>query len=233
MDSTKALVVQQQVTPQVWQMIQAMAPTMHDARLFGTASANQAAAVMIKGFELGLGLAASFEFIQVVMGKPTLSPRGALALIYRSEELEDLTIEDGTDYCQVTMKRRGRKPYTVKWTMADAIKAGVVKPGSGWENYPANMLRWRAIGFCEDVVFPDIVGGMKRSDEFGANISPDGDVIQGEFKVMPAQPTPTAPPMLDTLIAQFGVDAILAANEGKVPGTESELVKVAEKLAQP
>jgi hypothetical protein len=34
------------------------------------------------------------------------------------------------------------------------------------------MLRWRAIGFCADVVFPLLIGGMKRADELGAGITP-------------------------------------------------------------
>jgi hypothetical protein len=47
---------------------------MHQARLFGVNNAEQAMAIMLKGYELGLGLTASFEFVQVVQGRPALSP---------------------------------------------------------------------------------------------------------------------------------------------------------------
>jgi hypothetical protein len=70
---------QRELTPQVWQMISQMAPVMWKSRLFGVVSQEAAAAIMLKGYELGLSVTASFEFIHVIQGKPGLSPRGALA----------------------------------------------------------------------------------------------------------------------------------------------------------
>lgn len=221
---TNALTV---LTPQTWQMIQSIAPAMHACRLFGVNSEHQAAAIMLKGYELGLGLTASFEFIHVVQGKPTLSPRGALALIMQHPELDELNVDDKKDACQVTMKRKNGFSYTVEFTLEDAKKAGVVKPGSGWESYPKNMLRWRAIGFCADVVFPDVIGGMKRSDEMGATITPEGDVIEGQWSNYTEQPKAN---LLEILVAQYGVDAILVANDGKIPASDEELATVAERL---
>jgi len=245
-----------ELTLPVWETIKAVGPTMHAARLFGVGNPEQAMAIMIKGHELGLGLAASFEFIQVVEGKPALAPRGALALILGNPLCEKLVIVDTKDAagepdaCMVTMKRRGGLEYSVTWTMAEARKAGVVKSGSGWEKYPANMLRWRAIGFCADVVFPDVIGGMKRADELGADLTPGGDVIEGSwsaYQAPQAAPAPTAPTQsiaapqaapasaaptltLNALVAQYGAEAILVANEGKIPATDDELAAVAAKL---
>jgi hypothetical protein len=250
-----------ELTLQTWETIKAVGPTMHGARLFGVSNPEQAMAIMVKGHELGLGLAASFDFIQVVMGKPTLSPRGALALIQASPLCEKLSIVDtkGPDgkpaACTVTMKRRGGLEYSVTWTMDDARAAGVVKADSGWTTYPANMLRWRAIGFCADVVFPDVIGGMKRADELGADLTPGGDVIDGSWTAYQAPqsvpaPTPTvatqsdASPLLqvapgvapepaitlNSLIAQYSAEAILVANEGKIPATDEDLARVAAKL---
>jgi hypothetical protein len=221
---TNALTV---LTPQTWQMIESIAPAMHACRLFGVSSKEQAAAIMLKGYELGLGLTASFEFIHVVQGKPTLSPRGALALILQHPELAELNVDDKKDACQVTMKRKNGFSYTVEFTLEDAKKAGVVKSGSGWESYPKNMLRWRAIGFCADVVFPDVIGGMKRSDEMGAAITPEGDVIEGQWQAYTEQPKSN---LLESLVAQYGVDAILAANDGKIPSSDEEVQAVAIKL---
>lgn len=244
------LTARPQLTPSVWQMIERVAPAMHMARLFKTSSPEQAMAIMLKGYELGLGLTASFEFIQVVEGKPALSPRGALAMIHSSPacagvKIEDLSNDKGEPTgCRVWMKRTNGLEYTVTWTMADARQAGVVKPGSGWDHYPANMLRWRAIGFCADVVFPDVIGGMKRADEYGADLTPDGDVIEGSWRAT-SEPAPSngAPVVAETPAAQIQVPtlaelterydpaAIMAANDGKIPGSEDELRAVAEKLA--
>jgi hypothetical protein len=160
-------------------------------------------------------------------------------------KIEDLSNDKGEPTgCRVWMKRTNGLEYTVTWTMADARQAGVVKPGSGWDHYPANMLRWRAIGFCADVVFPDVIGGMKRADEYGADLTPDGDVIEGSWRAT-SEPAPSngAPVVAETPAAQIQVPtlaelterydpaAIMAANDGKIPGSEDELRAVAEKLA--
>jgi hypothetical protein len=240
-NETRALTVQQQqLSLSTWQVIQAIAPTMHEARLFGVSSPQQAAAIMIKGAELGLSLSASFEFVQVVQGKPTLSPRGALALILNSGLLDGLNIQDKSDACTVTMKRKGGLEYTLTYSMDDARKAGLIKPGSAWESYGPNMMRWRAIGFTADVLFSDVCGGMKRADEFGAAIDTQGNVIEGEWTAAPAvsqsaQPAPAAAPAapaitLDDLVNQFGAEAVMENNFGKIPGTLEEVAEVARRL---
>jgi len=94
---TKALAVAQPLTPAIWQMIQSIGPAMHQARLFGVSNPEQAMAIMLKGFELGLSLTASFEFVQVIQGHVGLSPRGALALIQQSPLCSKLEIQDQTD----------------------------------------------------------------------------------------------------------------------------------------
>jgi hypothetical protein len=161
MSESRAL-VPQTLSPSVWTMITQVAPVLYQSRLFGVSSPDQAAAIMLKGAELGIGLAASFEFIQVIQGRPTLSPRGALALIQRSGELEDLKVDDQPDRCIAWMKRRNGPEYSATFTMDDAQRAGLLKAGSAWMSYPSNMLRWRAIGYAADVLFADITGGLKR-----------------------------------------------------------------------
>jgi len=211
------------------------------ARCFGVASKEQAAAIMLKGYELGLSLSGSFEYIHIVEGKPSLSPRGALALILGSPLNGGVKITEEPGKCTVWMKRADNGfEHTVTWTMDDAQKAGVIKPKSGWEHYPANMLRWRAVGFCADVVFPDLTGGMKRADEYGADLTPDGDVIDGSWRVAPSQvpeaeaaPTieaPTSTVSLNDLVARYGAERIMEANGGRIPGTDEELQAVAAAL---
>lgn len=170
-----------QLTPTIWEMIGSIAPAMHTSRLFGVASPEQAMAIMVRGYELGLSLTAAFEFIHVIDSKPTLSPRGALALIHQSGLLSAIDIQNDADGCTVTMKRTSGFTFTHRFGLDDAKRAGLVKAGSGWEKYPQQMSQWRAIGFCADVVFPDVLAGMKRADEFGATIDAAGDVVvEGE-----------------------------------------------------
>ena len=84
MTTTALAVRKQELNFDIWQTITAVAPVMKDSRLFGVTTAEQAMAIMAKGYEMGLTLTASFEFITVIQGKPTLTPRGALALVQQS-----------------------------------------------------------------------------------------------------------------------------------------------------
>lgn len=247
MSSTALAVSKPQITQDVWSMIQAIAPVMKDSRLFGVATTEQAAAVMLKGHELGLSLTASFEFIHVIESKPTLAPRGALALILQSPLCDGVEIKDETDdkgnpiACTVTMKRKGGMTYTARFSMEDAKRADLVKDKSGWVKYPSLMMKWRAIGFAADVVFPDLLNGLKRADELGADLTSGGDVIEGSWSQVGSQPSQTQPQTvvnnvtvsqsqpaydpdrLNKLLNQFGAGAIMAANDGKIPGTNEEL----------
>lgn len=232
-------IVRKEVTPEIWGMIERIAPTMKDSRLFGVATVHQAAAIMLKGHELGLGMAASFEFVQVIQDKPTLNPRGALALVMQSGECETMKITNEADdkgnptACTVYMKRRNGLEHSERFTMADANRAGLVKPDSGWSKYPANMLRWRAVGYCIDVLFPDVTGGMKRADEFGAAISPEGDVIATTWTVQPqSAPAPTMQTQitLQQLVDAYGAEKVFEAAGNKLPGTTEEVQAVAAKL---
>jgi hypothetical protein len=237
---TKA-VATRQVTAADWQVIQTISPTIHLSRLFGVGSAEQAAVIALTGHELGLGLAASFSFIQVVQGKPTLSPRGALALVMNSGLLAGLKTTETEDACTVWMKRRGdpELEYEFTWTQADSERAGLVKVGDKGPGahitYPKLMRKWRAIGFCIDYLFSDVCAGMKRADEFGATVNDKGDVIEGEWAPMPTvevQPVPTAPKptvTLNELVDRYGAEVVMQAANG-IPSTDEEVQEVARKL---
>lgn len=246
-----------ELTPNVIAMAMQLAPTFKDSRLFGVATEAQAATICLKGYELGLSLTASFEFIQVIDSKPTLSPRGALALILNSPLLDGIEIKDEVDAsgapsaCVVMMKRKGGFSYTARFSMEDAKRAGLVKPGSGWEKYPANMLRSRAVGFAADMTFPDVIGGLKRADEFGADIDTSGNVVDATWTAVPSAPAAPAQPAvyvvpaedqgapfintdpaltLQDLVAVYGPEKVMAANSGRIPATDEEVAAVCRAL---
>jgi len=256
MTEEKAITVysRPQLTPAVWDMIERVAPAIYQSRLFGVSSKEQAMVIMLKGFELGLSLTASFEFIHVIDGRPALSPRGALAIVLNSGLLEGMRIEEQKDACAVWMKRKDGPEYKMSWTIEDAKRADLItqegslkadgtrRGKSNWEKYPANMLKWRTIGYVIDVLFSDVCGGMKRSDELGADITPEGDTIDGSWRIAPTPaPTDQQPDVpviespkpsinLDALLARHGAEAIIAANDGRIPGTQEEIEAVAAKL---
>lgn len=236
---TNALAIRNEITPADWQMIEAIAPTMHGSRLFGVSSPAAAAAIMLKGRDLGLSLTGSFDLIHVIDNKPSLSPRGALAILHGSPEIKRIEINELTDEkggylgheCRI--ERRNGFTYTARFTLADAKQAGLEKAGSGWAKYPRNMCLWRAVGFAADVAAPDIIGGMKTADQYDGAITAEGDVITGQWVdsedglgVIPGDgpdETGHAAIAAQALVEEYGAEAVLAANNGAIPTTLEEV----------
>lgn len=236
MTTTTALTVRKELTPADWEMITTIAPAMHTSRLFGVSSPAAAAAIMLKGRELGLPLTASFDLIHVIDNKPGLSPRGALAILHQSPEIARVVVNRLTDDKDVyvghecTIERRNGFSYTAQFTLADAKRADLVKSKSGWEKYPERMCLWRAVGFAADVAAPDIIGGMKTADQYGADITAEGDVISGQWAdvtedVSAGVPDETvdAAVAAQALVDEYGAEAVLAANNGQIPATLEEV----------
>ena len=221
-----------ELTPAIWRMIGELAPVMYRARLFNVVSQEQAAAIMLKGYELGLSTTASFEFVQVIQGKPALSPRGAMALLLNSPLVKNVTmtrLEDKGKFIgyECRMERVNGFSFTGRFTLEDAQRAGLVKPDSGWAKYPENMCLWRAVGFAADVVFPDVTAGMttlmKAPEMYGVALTEGGDVIDAPASV-------NIDPLQD-LITQYGAEKILEVCGG-IPTTPDEVEAARVKLEQ-
>lgn len=165
-------------------LIWALAPAWTESKWFGIRSAESAVVVMAKAFELGFPITTAFEYIYVITTQGgtrlVLSPKGALALIYRSRLMLKFEVKEKPGSCTVFMSRKDNGyGFELTYTLDMAKAAGLVKPKGAWESYPQNMLRWRAIGFCSDIVFPDVKGGLHQADEFDLPIDDEGGIIDG------------------------------------------------------
>ena len=171
----------QPITLGVFNTILALAPTIHASRMFkGIGSAEQAAVVMMKGAELGFPFTAAFENIEMIEGKAALKPQGMMALIHRSKNF-DIKVTDQKDGCTVWIRRRDTGfEFQASFTKADAIQAGLVRPGGNYEKYPPDMYRWRAIARCARVACQDVLAGMYLTVELVDEWN-EGDVIEGEI----------------------------------------------------
>jgi hypothetical protein len=134
--------------------------------------------VMLKGIEVGLEPMAAVDLIDIIQGKPTLSPQGMLALINRTGELVDLKITSTASQCSVIMTRKGRTPHREVFTLEHA-KAQQLTGKSNWSKMPEIMLKWRAVSAAARVVFPDIIQGLYLQEELGATVeyTDDGSVV--------------------------------------------------------
>lgn len=140
----------------------------------------QAFAIITLGNELGIGAWAALNGINVIQGKPTVSPQLMLSLIYSSGKAESITIDDGngTAVSTVTMKRRGMEAYTYTFSDDDAKAMGLLGKDN-WRKQPVIMRKWRAVAGCARVVFPDVIMGMYTPDEIAPDlhVSIDGDLL--------------------------------------------------------
>ena len=225
------------VTPAEWQMIETIAPAMHTSRLFGVSSPAAAMAIMLKGHELGFQFAASMELIRTVEGRPTLSPRGMLALLFNAPDIiaevkiTPLTDDKGKHLGhECTIRRVNGFEYTSRFTLEDARRAGLMKPSSNWEKYPERMTLWRAIDFCADVAAPDVTNGMNTAAKY------DGDTVDAEWfeasdvaadgvgAIDLGQDDPgDIAAAVQGLVDEYGAEAVLNANDGRIPLTLEEV----------
>lgn len=148
----------------------------------------QAMAIILTGRELGIGMMAALNTINVVQGKPTISPQLMLALIERSGQLEDIQIEPHNgNAIRCTMKRKGRSAHTEYFGEAEAQALQL----AGKDNYKKQaftMYRWRAVAACARVVFPDVILGLYTPDEMGATVNEDGEILLPNNPPLQIQP---------------------------------------------
>jgi len=162
-----------------WQVMMEQARTLLQSGFLPQAikTEAQAVAIILQGRELGIGPMAALGTINVIQGKPTISPQLMLALINRSGDLEDFKCIDDGRQCTLTMKRRGRSAHIVTFSMNDAEKLGLAGKDN-WKKQPATMRQWRAVAACARIVFPDVILGLYTPDEMGADVNEDGEIIQ-------------------------------------------------------
>lgn len=159
----------------------------------------QAIAIILTGRELGIGTMAALNTINVIQGKPTVSPQLMLALIERSGQLDDIQIEIFGKGIKCTMKRKGRSPHSEIFGEAEAAAMQL----HGKDNYKKQaltMYRWRAVAACARVVFPDVILGLCTPDEMGASVDEDGQLLPSSnppLQMVQSEPDVTTAEVID------------------------------------
>ena len=155
------------------------------------------------GAEIGLSPMQALQSIAVVNGRPSIFGDAALAVVKASPVCEYVTeaVEgDGEQMVAIcTAKRRGYPSATVvKFTVADAKKAGLWGKQGPWQQYPRRMLQMRARGFALRDAFPDALRGMVTAEEAQDYPVPEPVrepvVVRPKFDVQPAPAEERADP---------------------------------------
>jgi hypothetical protein len=149
-------------------------------------SPEAAVAIMIKGQELGIDVMEAFSGINVIKGKPTVSPQLMMALAERSGALENHELSDDGETATCTVKRRSRAPYTATFSMKDAADMGLAGKDN-WKKQPKVMRGWRAVSAAFRMTFPDVLAGIYIPDEMGAQVDDEGTIaIDAEVITTPS-----------------------------------------------
>jgi hypothetical protein len=132
---------------------------------------------LVTGAELGISNMQSLQGLSVVQGKIGIGGDLALALCQASAAFEDLKEDwkgkpyDDNYSVTITVKRKGRSETSSSFSVGDAKLAGLWgkrnRDGSPtpWVSYPQRMLRYRALGFVLRDAFPDVLKGIKTTEE--------------------------------------------------------------------
>jgi len=137
------------------------------------------------GAELGLAPMQALQNVAVINGRPSIWGDAALALVEASPECEDfqeyfdmepenlsLNLAEWPDSLAAVciVKRKGREQKQVRFSIADAKRAGLWnKPNkfgqSVWQKYPKRMLQMRARSFALRDSFPHVLKGLILGEE--------------------------------------------------------------------
>jgi hypothetical protein len=125
----------------------------------------KAMALIMIGRELGLGPAASLRGVYLIEGVPSLSARVMSSLINLSGNWRTKLLQWTHSVAEIQFLRRENGTWvpqtpTMVFTIEDAKRAGYIKPKSGWEKTPRNMLYARALSNGFNIFCPELACGM-------------------------------------------------------------------------
>jgi hypothetical protein len=148
------------------------------------------------GSEVGLSPMQSLQSIAVINGRPTIWGDAALALVQSSpvcEYVREYVEGEGEGLVAVCeAKRKGYPaPTVVRFSMADAKRAGLAGKAGPWTQYPGRMLTLRARGFALRNAFADALRGLITAEEaqdYPATVEPQKPVTVTQAASAVTQP---------------------------------------------
>ena len=140
---------------------------------------SRAMQAMQLGMEVGLPPAQAIQSVLIMNGVGTIWGDSQLALVLGSGKAEyvkeysenaPMLTQEGkpnqsyTWVCET--KRKGvSEPYYGRFSVADAIKAGLWSKGRTWATHPDRMGKYKARAFCLRDVYADVLKGLCHSQE--------------------------------------------------------------------
>lgn len=150
-------------------------------------------AVALAGYELGIGPMQALQSINIIKGRPSVSPELMRALVQAQGHT---IIVQATDTEAKARCRRKEWPADLwtdyRWTLDDARRAGLLRGGdSSWEKFPRAMLSARVTSEACRIDFADVIAGMSYTPEEVEHFDPQTAGLSGA-------PTTTGPERVPT-----------------------------------
>lgn len=145
------------------------AHAMADASLLPAAYRKQPANILLAlEYADGLGLSpiAAIQGVHVIDGKPSASAQLIGSLVRRAGHRLRVTIADDGKSARATIVRSDDPEFEFEsvWTMERAAAAGLVNKAV-WKQYPANLLKARAITEVARDACPEVLSGVSYTPE--------------------------------------------------------------------
>ena len=217
--------------------LQRLARLFSASGLFGRAAGNdpnahmaECAIKILAGMEAGFGSFASIAGVSVINGRPGFGAN-LLAQAIKRHPLYDYRVLEKTDQvCRIKFLSGKEELGVETFTIAMAERAGLIKNGGPWKQYPEAMLFARCLSAGMRTHCPDALGGAPAytPEELGAQgqIDENGVVVED---VTPIQ----SPRMLTTIEELVPAAAEAAHSSGMTPdGMAVFIDEVSEGKAQ-
>jgi hypothetical protein len=179
-----------------------LVPSSHDMMVFHTMAEQAVSSKMYKGIgekagvmmimlaarELGIPpMSALNGGINIIQGKVEISARMMNALIRKAGH--QILVKESTEQsCTLIGKRCDTgESLSASFSVAEAQKAGLVKPGGGWMKWPKDMCFARALSRLARQLFSDVIGIGYVEGE----ISQINEVKPAECEVITPEPEVT------------------------------------------
>lgn len=149
----------------------------------GAETPQKCAMILLKGLSLRIPVMEAYGYIDVIEGRPAIRGQMIGALVARSGQGHIYLEETTPMKCVAVGQRDGRR---TRITVTIEMFKHLIHKDT-WKNYPADMLRWKAIARVGRVVFPDVLSGMDvaggddlvdEPDEMGGRV----EAIEGDFR---------------------------------------------------
>jgi hypothetical protein len=136
-----------------------------------------ALATLFVGREMGLPPMTALNHLYVVNGQVGMEGKTMLALIYRAGHKVHITLSaekatvvayrwDGRTFPHDVDKGAYYEAGVFEFTWEDAIRAGLSEKDN-YQNYPTDMLGWKAVGRAARFTYPDIIIGGYNPEDVG------------------------------------------------------------------